>query len=963
MTILPFQRLGTRPVGTRPDLRRVPLWRWLSCGLALFGGSLIGRWIFQWEGYTRLLAGSPGMGLVAPLEICLAGLCLLIHPRTARTGPQNPFGWLATPANSLVLLFSAAMLVEHVTGQPLGVDLRHADAMPSEVNPNPGRMSPNACLAFFLAGIALWQLRLRRRPWLVLMASGACAGIGAAALLGYFLHLEVLYQLANVNRLFAPTALAIATLGSAIWMAQRDHLNRVAPAVLPSGQRIVWRALAVVALVATVSGVFGFSIMRDTFESALLKDLELVTSTNAASLDNSLDSALWFPKTLATRPSVSKSLETLDANPDDADAKAFLGEVGRSFFSAGLTAARFYNARDVLVVQVGSAVQPLVILKLKADAQEAELIWKDGFLLRTSNTVTLGSGATLGRVVTEQPLPAFDSLLTRVRDANDSSDALLCGRDGDDANCAPTRFYGAPFRIPMRKPDGSLNLPINRALEGQSGVEIATDLRGTPVIAGYSPIDSYGIGLVIKTNLQTAYAPLRSRADALLLGLLGLIAIGTLAIRGQVYPLVARLSNEQRRSAIILENSSDAFIAIDGHGVVTDWSARAQMLFEWSSSEALGRSVTDLLIAGNAQAGPRSTLAGLLQAAGGPAQIGMLELSAVSKSGRVFPIELSVATFHDGESDVATLLARDISARSAAANQLAASEKRLRAITDNLPVVIFYIDRDHIVRFANQTVRVWMGIDPEFALGKTLGALLSPDLYAHRRPFLDRALAGEHVEFESVSVFGDDSRHIQTTYIPDGERGPDGRVNGVYALASDVSALKAVEKHLEAVARLDPLTGLANRRHFEEKFPEAVARSQRWKRPIAVMLLDIDHFKRINDTHGHAVGDAVLREFSARLRSAVRAVDTVARLGGDEFVVILEGLNHRKEAALVAEKIGARLGEQFLVGKMSLQVSASIGVAFVDDGDRDVGVLLEKADLALYRAKDAGRNTFALTTV
>ena len=172
---------------------------------------------------------------------------------------------------------------------------------------------------------------------------------------------------------------------------------------------------------------------------------------------------------------------------------------------------------------------------------------------------------------------------------------------------------------------------------------------------------------------------------------------------------------------------------------------------------------------------------------------------------------------------------------------------------------------------------------------------------------------------------------------------------------------KAAERRLHELARVDTLTGLPNRRHFLEKLDEAMARSPRAQRPMALMYLDIDHFKSINDSRGHGVGDAVLQQFADRLRAAVRVTDTVARLAGDEFVIIIEGLNVREEASLVAGKIVASMGTPMAVDGGEVAVTTSIGVAVLGPEMRSADELLAQADAALYAAKRAGRNTFSVS--
>ena len=305
----------------------------------------------------------------------------------------------------------------------------------------------------------------------------------------------------------------------------------------------------------------------------------------------------------------------------------------------------------------------------------------------------------------------------------------------------------------------------------------------------------------------------------------------------------------------------------------------------------------------------------------------------------------------------ATLEARVIQ-RTAA---LAGSEQRLRTITDNLPVLISYIDRNGRYGFCNGTYKTWLGVEPQAIVGRTVEETLGPEIYAPRKPLLARALAGERIEFEMLSTPLGVKRHTHTTYLPDVLA--DGSVAGVYALVIDVSAMKAAEEQLMQMARTDSLTGLPNRLCFDERLVDALARSRRSGKPIALLFLDVDKFKLINDTLGHAAGDEVLRVFGQRLLGSVRETDTVARLAGDEFVVILEELHTPAEPQFIARKIIAAVNRGFELEEGLWDVSTSIGIAFHTDGNMQPAALLAAADRALYEAKAGGRNTYRLAAM
>lgn len=177
---------------------------------------------------------------------------------------------------------------------------------------------------------------------------------------------------------------------------------------------------------------------------------------------------------------------------------------------------------------------------------------------------------------------------------------------------------------------------------------------------------------------------------------------------------------------------------------------------------------------------------------------------------------------------------------------------------------------------------------------------------------------------------------------------------GGLALAIQHSRAR-LQRDLFELARRDALTGLANRRCFQERLEDAVGSGLRGH-PAAVLLLDLDRFKMINDTLGHAAGDAVLVEFSQRLRQSVRQADLVARLGGDEFAIILQDLEHASRPGQVADRILRAMQVPVQLPGASLQVATSVGVALCQAGETSADRLLARADEDLYRAKQAGRN-------
>ncbi len=305
------------------------------------------------------------------------------------------------------------------------------------------------------------------------------------------------------------------------------------------------------------------------------------------------------------------------------------------------------------------------------------------------------------------------------------------------------------------------------------------------------------------------------------------------------------------------------------------------------------------------------------------------------------------------------LMTFDITRQKIAERGRAAGEARIRTITDNLPALVSHVDASLRYTFVNANVRALH--DGVELVGRSMPAVRGPEDFAVVEPYVRRVLAGEAVTFEKM---GDRSRGVgqnwyQSHFIPD--RSAEGTVQGFYAMTFDITARRQLEQRLAGLARVDVLTQLPNRLALNELLPKALARARRMGDTLALMFVDIDNFKAVNDTLGHAGGDAVLVEFARRLLASVRTTDTVVRLAGDEFVVILENLGTPGLAARLAEKIVSQVGRTaFPFDGRTLDVTTSIGIALFEAGDAPVSAadVLARADVALYGAKAAGRNTY-----
>lgn len=308
--------------------------------------------------------------------------------------------------------------------------------------------------------------------------------------------------------------------------------------------------------------------------------------------------------------------------------------------------------------------------------------------------------------------------------------------------------------------------------------------------------------------------------------------------------------------------------------------------------------------------------------------------------------------------------AQDITAMRAAERAFRLSERRLRTIADTLPLMIAYFDVEQRVVFANGAWQRTLAPDGANAIGRPLREVLGAERYAQRQPHLDHALAGNRVVFEVEQGEGEAWHCLEITFIPEfSESG--GEVIGVHSMLQDVTAKKREEQRLTRLARVDSLTGLLNRGGFYERLDNALARSRDQDSLLALFYLDVDRFKPVNDSHGHAAGDALLRAFAARLAGAVRSSDVVARLGGDEFTIVMEGVPDTAWLERTAAMLVATMRRPFdlRAERLSLVLGTSIGIAVGRAVTLPAPTFVARADAMLYAAKQAGRGSYRLTLV
>lgn len=276
-------------------------------------------------------------------------------------------------------------------------------------------------------------------------------------------------------------------------------------------------------------------------------------------------------------------------------------------------------------------------------------------------------------------------------------------------------------------------------------------------------------------------------------------------------------------------------------------------------------------------------------------------------------------------------------------------------------VAVFVFDFDLRLLVAEGEALTDQGLRDTDAEGKLLSDVLVQNMFSDLEPSYRAALAGERNQVERASEAGDRCFRIISTPLRDAE----GIVWAGLTMAQDITDLRESERELrrqaealQRIAERDPLTGLANRALLVDRLAHALRRAERDRSDLALIFMDLDDFKQVNDLRGHDAGDALLCAMADRLNGAVREVDTVARLGGDEFAVLLEGLGQREEVIVALERIFAGFRPPVMLADHEVLLRVSAGVVI---GPRDAATpraLLAGADLAMYRAKANGGGTY-----
>ncbi len=403
-----------------------------------------------------------------------------------------------------------------------------------------------------------------------------------------------------------------------------------------------------------------------------------------------------------------------------------------------------------------------------------------------------------------------------------------------------------------------------------------------------------------------------------------------------------------RRLAAMVATSSDAIMAVDLTGSILNWNRGAERMYGYTAEEIIGRSI--LTITPDAKA---NELTAILNQARRGEPIEPVETLRKRKDGSLVEVSISFSTLADVNGSViaTTGIHRDISNAKRAAEALQASEERYRRIVETAYEGIWVIDAQSMTTFVNPRMAEMLGWTVEEIMGRSILDFLDADARASFAANQPDRVNGVSLQRE-VRFTRKDGTDCWTLLSVRPTFDEAGHYEGALAMVMDITERRRIQKALEYQALHDALTGLPNRLLLAERLGEALLSSRAAQQQAAVLILDLDHFKEVNETFGLQAGDRLLEQVGPRLQSEIGADDMVARLSGDEFAMLLTDTD-AAAASVKAARLLEALERPFEVEGQHLDLAASIGIAiFPTDGD-DPGTLLRHADIALFVAKQA----------
>jgi diguanylate cyclase (GGDEF)-like protein/PAS domain S-box-containing protein len=737
--------------------------------------------------------------------------------------------------------------------------------------------------------------------------------------------------------------------------------------------------LALMVLIIS-AGISVYSVMQPQIEEMTTSGLKVALENKVKLIENQIAHSVANTKALSTRIFLTQSLEKIYSDESNDEGITGLIKSVDKILTTHFMGIKIHDVKGNLILSSGiNSINPDLTVELDTDPDiHTVLLWDGQFIVRNSIQLLDEKNKPIGRITTEEAM--FD--LTRI-----FKEAILIGKTGDFLLCAHVKendlemdcflrgFNGNQFkrmqRIMHNKP-----LPIHFALAGQSGIKFTQDYRQTDVVAAHSPV-AYGLGAVLKIDEQELYSHLTQQIKTIALYLGLLVLIGMAIVYWLTVPLIQKTiksrntSLKAHKELIEAKNEAEeisseltayldaigklALISItDDRGSIIQVNEKFCEISGYSQIELIGQDHRIL----NSHTHPKSffmeTWETITQG-----KTWHQEICNCNKSGGLYWVDSTIVPLVNTSGKIDRFLSVGVDVTARKQKDLDLNE-RLKE-SNCLHTVRNYLEQDLSVEKTCQSI-----------LNCLTSALQFPEKAVAKVTLADKQFTTAFYQDNLPNTIsariianGEVCGLLQASYIQDLSFALPYEQNLIATIAHDLSRWyerTEAEKRIIEMATHDALTGLPNRHLLQDRIEQALVHDARSQRQMAVLFIDLDNFKTINDSLGHDIGDLLLKAVAERLLICVRNEDTVARQGGDEFIVVLNTIAESLDAAKVAQKILDSLMQPYYIHKNELHIGGSIGIAVFPNDGANAETLLKNSDIAMYHAKENGRNNYQFFT-
>lgn len=560
-------------------------------------------------------------------------------------------------------------------------------------------------------------------------------------------------------------------------------------------------------LVTLLVGTTVFVVMQRHAQEILDKSLQISLENRAQLIQSEMGAGFNKTTVIAALPLLVDQMQRVNAGADDGTARMAIKNVAQTLLPTGFTAIALLDKDGRELAHVGSfARKPALSVPLDLPGR-VQLLW-DGQLLLHAMVDMKQEGRVIGKVIAETTLPSTMAAFKDASRLGKTGELALCASAGAHMQCFPTTLDPAILTLAKRSPQG-VPLPMTHALEGETGFIATQDYRKQEVAAAYAPLGDLGLGMVLKMDSAEFHAPVWRQLRYLMALLFGVLVIALLSLRYLLTPLVRRLvdseaqaqkmsaslRDSERHERALLDNVDEGIVSITDRGMIELFNPAAERMFGYRSEEVIGKNVSMLMP--EPDRGKHDGYLSRYLRTGQAKIIGIgREVKGQRSDGSVFPLSLRVSEFFlDGRRQFIGNV-HDITERKRIAEALRASELQLRQITDTVPALMAYLDREQRFRFHNKAYEDVFALSFEQINGCTLAEVLGQSAYEGIQDKVEQVLRGDPVHYEGVQMTAHgDIRNYAMHYFPrHGEGADESEVIGFFSLGTDITELKRIDR-------------------------------------------------------------------------------------------------------------------------------------------------------------------------